>query len=165
MTSADVVGEAAVFTDFCHEAGVETTAKDVVAYHEWAMSPIASKEELSYVSIKENLQYQKMAEREAFNKEYNLKDYEHFGFYGSCGLGIVKPRTEELNIKVYYRLSNLEAGISKKKIANATKKHCLENCISEFGLSNITILGDTLNDKTRDYVNSLKLIKSYYQKY
>jgi predicted O-methyltransferase YrrM len=131
--------------------------KVIVAYHEWAMSPIASKEELSYVSIKENLQYQKMAEREAFNKEYNLKDYEHFGFYGSCGLGIVKPRTEELNIKVYYRLSNLEAGISKKKIANATKKHCLENCISEFGLSNITILGDTLNDKTRDYVNSLKL--------
>ncbi len=28
-------------------------------------------------------------------------------------------------IKVYYRLSNLEAGISKKKIPNATKKYRL----------------------------------------
>jgi hypothetical protein len=60
-------------------------------------------------------------------------------------------------IKVYYRLSNLEAGISKKKIPNATKKHCLENCILEFGLENITILGDKLNNETKDYVNSLKL--------
>lgn len=62
-----------------------------------------------------------------------------------------------MDIKVYYRLSNLEAGISKKKIINATKKHCLENCILEFGLNNITILGDRLNDETRNYVNSLKL--------
>ncbi len=60
-------------------------------------------------------------------------------------------------IKVYYRLSNLEAGISKKKIPNATKKHCLKNCISEFGLENITILGDRLNNETKDYVTSLKL--------
>ena len=60
-------------------------------------------------------------------------------------------------IKVYYRLSNLEAGISKKKIPNATKKHCLENCISEFGLENITVLGDRLNNETKDYVTSLKL--------
>ena len=60
-------------------------------------------------------------------------------------------------IKVYYRLSNLEAGISKKKIPNATKKYCLENCIKEFGLENITILGDRLNQETLDYVNSLNI--------
>ena len=58
-------------------------------------------------------------------------------------------------MKVYYRLSNLEAGMSKKKIPNANKQHCLENCITEFGSENITILGDRLNDETRDYVNSL----------
>ena len=58
-------------------------------------------------------------------------------------------------MKVYYRLSNLEAGMSKKKIPNATKQHCLENCIAEFGADNIIILGDRLNDETRDYVNSL----------
>ena len=58
-------------------------------------------------------------------------------------------------MKVYYRLSNLEAGMSKKKISNATKQHCLENCVAEFGADNIIILGDRLNDETRDYVNSL----------
>ena len=60
-------------------------------------------------------------------------------------------------MKVYYRLSNLEAGMSKKKIPNATKQHCLENCIAEFGADNIIILGDRLNDETRDYVNSLNI--------
>jgi len=60
-------------------------------------------------------------------------------------------------VKVYYRLSNLEAGLSKNKIPNATKKHCLENCIKEFGLSNITILGDRLNQETLEYVQSLNI--------
>jgi hypothetical protein len=60
-------------------------------------------------------------------------------------------------MKIYYRLSNLEAGISKKKIPNSTKQHCLENCINEFGKENITILGDKLNDETKSYVNSLNL--------
>jgi len=64
---------------------------------------------------------------------------------------------EKLTIQVYYRLSNLEAGISKKKIPNATKKHCLENCIKEFGRENITILGDRLNKETKDFVISLNL--------
>ena len=60
-------------------------------------------------------------------------------------------------IKVYYRLSNLEAGISKKKIQNATKQHCLENCIKEFGKEHITVLGDRLNQETKNSVNSLDL--------
>ena len=47
--------------------------------------------------------------------------------------------------------------MSKKKIPNATKQHCLENCIAEFGADNIIILGDRLNDETRDYVNSLNV--------
>jgi len=60
-------------------------------------------------------------------------------------------------VKIYYRLSNLEAGISKKKIANATKKHCLENTIKVFGLNNITIMGDRLNGETREFVEKLGL--------
>lgn len=60
-------------------------------------------------------------------------------------------------IKVYYRLSNLEAGLSKKKIPNATKEYCLENCIKEFGLENITIIGDNLNTPTKHFVDSLNL--------
>ena len=52
----------------------------------------------------------------------------------------LKKSKKDKIIKIYYRLSNLEAGISKKKIPNATKKHCLKNCIKEFGGDNITIL-------------------------
>ena len=48
-----------------------------------------------------------------------LLNYEHYGFYGSCGLGIVKKRKEKLNLKVYYRLSNLEAGRFNNFIACA----------------------------------------------
>lgn len=60
-------------------------------------------------------------------------------------------------MKVYYRLSNLSAGGNKIKLPHATKQHCLENCIKEFGLENITVLGDKLNQKTLDYVNSLDI--------
>lgn len=69
--------------------------------------------------------------------------------------------TEKTNghkkIKVYYRLSNLEATVKKNKISNASKKNCLENCISEFGSENITVIGDSLNDETLQYLNSLNL--------
>jgi len=60
-------------------------------------------------------------------------------------------------IKVYYRLSNLNAGISKTKLPHATKKHCLSNCIKVFGKENITILGDRLNNETRDMVQDLSI--------
>lgn len=60
-------------------------------------------------------------------------------------------------IKVYYRLSNASAGVSKHKIKNATKKYCLENCIKEFGLHNITVIGDKLNKETRDFVHALSV--------
>ena len=60
-------------------------------------------------------------------------------------------------MKIYYRLSNLQAGGHKIKIPNANKKHCLKNCIQEFGLENITVLGDKLNEETRKYVNSLNV--------
>ena len=55
-----------------------------------------------------------------------------------------------LHINLLTTLSiNFQAGMSKKKIPNATKQHCLENCIKEFGVENITIIGDTLNDETK----------------
>jgi hypothetical protein len=58
------------------------------------------------------------------------------------------------SIKVFYRLSNFEASISKKKLQNATKQHCLENCIREFGADSITVFGDTLNPETENFVKS-----------
>ena len=66
-------------------------------------------------------------------------------------------------IKVYYRISNLEASISKNKIPNATKKNCLNNCIKEFGIENITLIADKVNNETYEYLKSLKLkiIKVY----
>ena len=80
----------------------------------------------NWISAKGNLKHQRFYEREAFEEMFDSDYYEHYGFYGSCGLGVVKKRQSKKEMKVYYRLSNLEAGISKKKIPNATKKHCLE---------------------------------------
>ena len=146
--------------EFCESLAIELLKKYpniLHLYHEYSFSPLSNEKFKEYVSIKSNYQHQRFYEREAFESAFNEIDYEHYGFYGSCGLGVVKKRKEKLNMKVYYRLSNLEAGISKKKIQNATKQHCLENCIKEFGKENITILGDRLNQKTKDFVNSLDL--------
>ena len=146
--------------DFVYHLTVELREKYPDAlhlYHEYSFSPLSSDKFKSFISIKENFEHQRFYEREAFEENFDSDDYEHYGFYGSCGLGVVKKRKQSIAMKVYYRLSNLEAGISKKKIPNATKKYCLENCIQEFGLENITILGDRLNDETRNYVNKLKL--------
>lgn len=146
--------------DFCEALAVELFKKYPNAlhlYHEYSFSPLSNSKFKEYISIIENLNHQRLYEREAFEDVFDHSQYEHYGFYGSCGLGVVKKRTEELNIKVYYRLSNLEAGISKSKIPNATKKHCLENCIKEFGADNITIIGDKLNNETKEVVNLLNL--------
>lgn len=146
--------------DFCESLAIELFKKYPNAlhlYHEYSFSPLSNSKFKEYISIIENLNHQRLYEREAFEDAFDHYQYEHYGFYGSCGLGVVKKRTEELNVKVYYRLSNLEAGISKNKILNATKKHCLENCIKEFGVNNITILGDKLNDETKKFVNLLNL--------
>ena len=126
-------------------------------YHEWSFSPKSLSTAKSYISLVENLKHQTFTEREAFEKYFEYENYEHYGFFGSCGLGVVKPRDTKGAVKVYYRLSNFEAGISKKKIPNATKQHCLENCIKEFGLENITVIGDTLNDETKQFVLDKKL--------
>ena len=58
-------------------------------------------------------------------------------------------------LKVYYRLSNQEAGVSKIKMHGATKEHCLKNAIDVFGVDNITVIGDRLNDETRRNVELL----------
>ena len=60
-------------------------------------------------------------------------------------------------MKVFYRLSNFEASTPKKKISNATKQHCLLNCISEFGSDSITVFGDSLNEETEEFVKSHEL--------
>ena len=43
-------------------------------------------------------------------------------------------------IKVYYRLSNQQAGMPKKKLKNASKEACLINCINHFGLENVKVI-------------------------
>ena len=129
----------------------------LVLYHEWSFSPRSDELARNFISVKENFKHQTFYEREAFEDAYSSLEYDHYGFYGSCGLGVVKKKENPINMKVYYRLSNLEAGIPKKKIPNATKQHCLENCIKEFGNENITIVGDRLNDETKSYVKSLNL--------
>jgi len=153
-----------VFTDASHELEFclpmakilkEKYPEALHLYHEWAFSPFSSKEAQDYLSIKENIYHQKMAEREAFEKVFDIADYHHFGFYGSCGLGVVKKREETQTIKVYYRLSNQQAGIHKNKIANANKKNCLENCINKFGKENITVLGDNLNTEHIEWLRDL----------
>ena len=126
-------------------------------YHEYSFSPLSTGSFKQFISAKHNHQHQTFYEREAFEEHFDEDYYHHYGFYGSCGLGVVKKREQSVAMKVYYRLSNLEASITKRKIKNATKEHCLNNCIFEFGKENITIIGDKLNDETRDYVNSLDL--------
>ena len=60
-------------------------------------------------------------------------------------------------MKVYYRLSNKNAGISKVKLPHATKEHCLNNCVSVFGKEAITVVGDNLNKETEQMVQDLSL--------
>jgi len=60
-------------------------------------------------------------------------------------------------MKIYYRLSNKNAGISKLKLPHATKEHCLNNCINVFGRDSITVIGDNLNQETEQMVKDLRL--------
>jgi hypothetical protein len=146
--------------EFCHSLAIELKKKYPHAthmYHEYSFSPLSNDTFKSFISIKDNHNHQRFYEREAIEDVFSNLQYKHYGFYGSCGLGIVKPRRKEINIKVYYRLSNLEASIPKKKISNATKQHCLKNCVKEFGHENITVLGDRLNEETKNFVKSLNL--------
>jgi glycosyltransferase involved in cell wall biosynthesis len=64
-------------------------------------------------------------------------------------------------MKIYYRLSNQNAGGYKNKLPHITKKHCLENTIKVFGKENITVIGDNLNIETEKMVLELgvRLIK------
>lgn len=60
-------------------------------------------------------------------------------------------------MKVYYRLSNKNAGISKDKLPHATKEYCLNNCVNVFGKEAITVVGDNLNKETEQMVKDLSL--------
>lgn len=96
----DVDGIDFIFVDASHEPEFcipmskllrEKYPNTLITYHEWAMSPLATREEFSYVALPQNLQYQKMAERESFIDSFPADLYSHYGFYGSCGLGVVRP--------------------------------------------------------------------------
>jgi len=61
--------------------------KATIVYHEWSFSVNAEEEELKYISRPEWIK--QFWERKAFEDEYTETSYKHFGFYGSCGLGVV----------------------------------------------------------------------------
>jgi len=126
-----------------------------ITYHEWSFADATCNEAKEYISLKENIKHQAMAERASFEKAFDISEYSHFGFYGSCGLGVVEKRKDDQTIKVYYRLSNKQAGIHKDKIANANKKLCLENCINKFGKENVTVIGDNLNREHTEWLRDL----------
>jgi hypothetical protein len=60
-------------------------------------------------------------------------------------------------MKVYYRLSPNSTGVGKEKIKNATKQHCLQNAIDVFGIDNITVIGDNLNEELRIFIEQLDI--------
>lgn len=89
-----------IFVDASHESEFcdpmasllrEKYPSTLITYHEWAMSPLATREEFSYVSLPQNLQHQQMAERQSFLNNFPANLYSHYGFFGSCGLGVVRP--------------------------------------------------------------------------
>ncbi len=88
-----------VFTDASHEfdfcdalawALHEYYPNALQLYHEWSFSPLSSDEAKKYLAIPENIHHQAFAERKAFEDHFPSNGYSHYGFYGSCGLGVVK---------------------------------------------------------------------------
>ena len=58
-------------------------------------------------------------------------------------------------LKVLYRIS--DGGNPKVKLANATKKHCLQNAISTFGKENFFVFADNCGVETLNMVIELGL--------
>lgn len=57
-----------------------------------------------------------------------------------------------MNIKVLYRIS--DGGNPKVKLPNATKEHCLTNCLAVFGTGNVTVFADNCGPETLEMVLS-----------
>lgn len=57
-----------------------------------------------------------------------------------------------MSIKVLYRIS--DGGNPKVKLANATKEHCLDNCLATFGAENITVFADNCGSETQQMVRN-----------
>jgi hypothetical protein len=55
-------------------------------YHEWSLSPLASRRDTRYVSMRVNLG--SCGERQAFEEAFG-SGYRHLGVPSSCGLGAV----------------------------------------------------------------------------
>jgi len=113
-------------------------------YHEYSLTSLGSPKEHSYVSYIQHIGA--TFEREAFENTFPLEFFEHKGFYGSCGLGLIQPKP----IHVFYRLSSKNATISKDKFSFATKKYCLDNLVNVFGKENIYIQADNCSKEVID---------------
>lgn len=126
-----------------------------IFYHEWGLSDKATPKEQSYVSLTENISrvgFHDVAEREAFEETFPNRLYEHKGFYGSSGLGLVRPKV----FNVFYRISSKSAFTNKDKLTD--KMTCLRNFLQEFARNKITIQADNcsveIQDKIVDLVTS-----------
>jgi hypothetical protein len=60
-----------------------------------------------------------------------------------------------VGIRVIYRIS--DGGNPKVKLDQASKKHCLENCIQKFGKENITLFADNCGEGTIQMISGLGL--------
>lgn len=120
-------------------------------YHEWSLSSLSENKEKEYVSFDNHIGH--MFERNAFEDIFPSSLYEFKGFYGSCGLGLVRPKS----IKVFYRLSSKNAFVSKNKIHNADKLSCLNNIISIFGKNNLYIQADNCSNEVINILKELKV--------
>jgi predicted O-methyltransferase YrrM len=92
------------YKEFCcsiASALKEKYPRATIVYHEWAFSAHASNEELVESSefISQTQFIRRFWERKAFEDEYWESNYSHFGFYGSCGLGVVIDNALHATIK------------------------------------------------------------------
>lgn len=144
--------------NFCYniaEALLKCYPTVPVFYHEWSLTHLASQKEREYISYTQHIGA--TFEREAFENVYPDQLFELKGFYGSCGLGYIKPKP----IHVFYRLSSKNATVPKNKLPFTTKKYCLDNFISVFGKENLYIQADNCSEEV---INELINSKINYKK-
>jgi len=139
---------------FCYDiAGAlsKTFPTTPIFYHEYALTNLASAKEKSYVSFTQHIGA--TFEREAFDNTYPESLYIKKGFYGSCGLGYIKPKP----MNVFYRLSSKNAFTAKGKIQGSSKMECLSNFIEIFGTENLFIQADNCSEEVIEKLKGLKV--------
>ena len=88
------------YKEFCCSIAAalkERYPRATIVYHEWSFSARASDDELAasrkFISQKQFIR--RFWERQAFEDEFWESNYNHYGFYGSCGLGVVIDKKQK----------------------------------------------------------------------